>query len=60
MSFKDMYPEYEEVSEYDRSGEKTETVFYVVKMVVGGRDEDGEFLLVLDGPAEGERCYLNG
>ena len=49
--FSEIYPEYEEVLHGD-------TIYYYVTMAVGGRDEDGEFLLVLDGPAEGERCYL--
>lgn len=49
--FKDIYPEYREVKRED-------TTYYVVEMTVGGRDEDGEFLLVLDGPATGERSYL--
>ena len=49
--FSDIYPDYEEIV-------KNGTLYYVVKMTVGGRDEDGEFMLVLDGPAEGERVYL--
>jgi hypothetical protein len=31
---------------------------YYVRLCVGGRDEEGEFMLALDGPAEGERVYL--
>lgn len=33
------------------------SVLYMVKMCVGGRDEDGEFGIVLDGPAQGEKYY---
>lgn len=51
VTFRDIYPEYEEV-------EADGVVWYQVKMVVGGRDEQGEFEIVLDGPAQGERVYL--
>ena len=34
------------------------TVEYYATYKVGGRDEDGEYALVLDGPAEGDKVYL--
>ena len=35
------------------------TVEYYATYKVGGRDEDGEYLIILDdGPAQGEKVYL--
>ena len=34
------------------------TVAYYATYQVGGRDEEGEYVIVLDGPAQGERVYL--
>lgn len=34
------------------------STIYTVEMTVGGLDEQGEFLFVLDGPAQGEKVYL--
>lgn len=48
------YPEYEEETQEDG------TVLYFVRLAIGGRDDDGEFLICLDGPAEGEKSYLQG
>lgn len=33
------------------------SVVFTVEMTVGGIDEEGEYLLVLDGPAQGEKVY---
>jgi len=49
--FSDHYPEYKEV-------EAGDVTYYMVEIIMGGRDEAGEFLLVLDGPAAGEKVYL--
>jgi hypothetical protein len=54
ITFKHIYPNYEEVTLEGYP----DIVFYQVKMIVGGRDEDGEFEMVLDGPAQGEKVYL--
>lgn len=35
------------------------SVLYYARICVGGRDEEGEFQFVLDGPAEGEKVYVN-
>lgn len=52
MKFKDIYPNYEEEKHGD-------VVLYYVRQALGGRDEDGEFQLVMEGPAEGEKVYLD-
>lgn len=34
------------------------TIIYTAEFVVGGKDEEGEYLVVLEGPAEGEKSYF--
>ena len=34
-------------------------IVYSVEMIVGGRDARGEYALVLDGPAQGEKYYYD-
>lgn len=45
--------------DYDYAiGNEDGTWSYMTLVEVGGRDENGEYLLVLDGPAQGEKVYV--
>lgn len=45
--------------DYDYAEEQEDgSVRYYATYWVGGRDDNGEYERVLDGPAEGERVYL--
>lgn len=44
--------------DYSEENEDTGEIKYYATYQVGGKDEDGEYYVVLEGPAEGERVYF--
>lgn len=47
-----------EIGPYEEEVQADGTVRFYQKLWVGGRDEFGEYIRVLEGPAEGEKAYV--